>query len=90
MLDITNFFLIDKTKVFHNLDNNIYTICSKYILNNVELIFNNFENIFNILELHLLKSLNIDENKKKKLSYLKNVIKNLVDIEIDNIKKLFI
>jgi len=89
MLDITNFFLIDKTKAFNILDNNIYNICSKYILNNVELIFNNFENIFNILELHLLKSLNIDENKTKKLSYLRNVIKNLIDVEIDNIKKLF-
>jgi len=30
--------------LFNILDNNIYNICSKYILNNVELIFNNFDN----------------------------------------------
>ena len=68
----------------------IYVICNKYILNNIELIFNNFENIYTILETHLFQSINITENKKVKLSYLKNVIKNIVDIEIDNIKKLFI
>ena len=89
MLDITNFFLIDKTKVFNNVEKNIYIICSNYILNNIELIFTNFENIFSILEYQLLKSVNINEKKIKTLSYLRNVIKNLVDIEIDNIKNLF-
>ena len=67
----------------------IYMICSKYILTNIELIFKNFENIFTILETHLLTSININEVKKKNLIYLKNVITNLADIEIDNIKKLF-
>ena len=61
---------------------------TKYIFNNVELIFNNFENIFSIMEQHLLKSKTINENKKIKLSYLKNVVKNLVDIEIDKINKI--
>ena len=74
----------------HNIHHpDIYIICSKYILNNIELLFNNFENIFTILEAHLLKSININKNKEQKLSYLKNIIKNLADIEIDNIKKLF-
>ena len=86
MLDIHNFFF----KVSNNnSSNNIYIICTKYILNNVDLIFNSFENIFNILEYHLLTSVNINDKKKVKLSYLKNVIKNIVDIEIDNVKKLF-
>ena len=84
MLDITNFF--DNN---NNLDSyqNIYSICSKYILNNTELVFNNFQNIFSVLEDYILK--NINENIKHKLYYLRNVIKNLIDIEIDNIKKLF-
>ena len=82
-------FMLDITKYFFE-DNNpdIYIICTKYIFNNVELIFNNFENIFSILEQHLLKSKTINENKKIKLSYLKNVVKNLVDIEIDKINKI--
>lgn len=85
MLDITNFF--DNNN--NNLDSyqNIYSICSKYILNNTELVFNNFQNIFSVLEDYILK--NINENIKHKLYYLRNVIKNLIDIEIDNIKKLF-
>jgi len=105
MLDITNYFLINNTNTTNttNTTNNtnntnntnitnldIYVICNKYILNNIELIFNNFENIYTILETHLLQSININENKKIKLSYLKNVIKNIVDIEIDKIKNLFI
>ena len=49
--------------------------------------FNNFQNIFSVLEDYILK--NINENIKHKLYYLRNVIKNLIDIEIDNIKKLF-
>jgi hypothetical protein len=89
MLDITKYFLIDNN--IHNIINpDIYIICNKYILNNIELIFNNFENIYAVLESHLLQSININENKKVKLSYLKNVITNIVDIEIDKIKKLFI
>jgi hypothetical protein len=81
MLDITKYF-------FEDSNPDIYIICTKYIFNNVELIFNNFENIFSILEYHLLKSKNINENKKIKLSYLRNVIKNLIEIEIDKINKL--
>ena len=98
MLDITNYFLIDNTSSSNSnnncnnnlIDPDIYVICNKYILNNIELIFNNFENIYTVLETHLLQSVNINENKKEKLSYLKNVITNIVDIEIDKIKKLFI
>ena len=82
MLNITKYF-------FTNTNNNIYIICSNYIFNNVELLFNNFENIFSILEHHLLKSININENKKVKLLHLKTVITNLVEIQIDNVKKLF-
>ena len=97
MLDITNYFLINTNSNTNSNTNNtnitnpdIYVICNKYILNNIELIFNNFEYIYTVLETHLLQSINITENKKIKLSYLKNVIKNIVDIEIDKIKNLFI
>lgn len=67
----------------------IYLICSKYMINNIELIFNNFENIFSILEEQLLKSANINDIKTKTLFTLKNVIKKLIDNEIVKIKKLF-
>jgi len=94
ILDITIFFsLCNKNINTKNINTdikiqeNIYSLCSKYIINNTELIFNNFENIFDILESHLLK--NINKNKQTKLYYLRNVIKNIIDIEIDNIKKLF-
>ena len=91
MLDITKYFLIDDNiNNINNVNNlDIYLICNKYILNNIELIYNNFENIYNILEAQLLQSINITEKKKIKLLYLKDVIKNIVDIEIDKIKKLF-
>ena len=88
MLDITLYFgLCNSNK--KDKDNSIYSICSNYILNNTELIFNNFENIFSILEGHLYKSMNMNSTKKHKLFCLRNVIKNIIDIEIDNIKKLF-
>lgn len=90
MLDITKYFLIDNNNINNIINPDIYVICNKYILNNLELIFNNFENIYNVLETHLLQSININETKKVKLTYLKNVITNIVDIEIDKIKKLFI
>ena len=91
MLDITKYFLIDNNihTIYTIQTTDIYAICNKYMLNNIELIFNNFENIYDILVNHLLQSINITENKKIKLSYLKNVIKNIVDIEIDKIKKFF-
>jgi hypothetical protein len=92
ILEITNYFGIDKSNE-NNINNymypDIYMICSTYILTNIELIFKNFENIFTILETHLLTSININEVKIKNLIYLKNIITNLADIEIDNIKKLF-
>ena len=88
MLDITNYFLIEKN-IYSIHTMTIYSICNKYMLNTIELIFNSFENIYDILANHLLQSININENKKIKLTYLKNVIKNIVDIEIDKIKKLF-
>ena len=92
ILEITQYFSLDNSNSIysHNMQHpDIYMICSKYILNNIELMFNNFENIFTILEEHLLKSININKNKTQKLSYLKSIIKNLADIEIENIKKLF-
>ena len=96
ILEITYYFDIDTSKdnTTNTTKNNfmypdIYTICSKYILNTIELIFNHFENLFTILEIHLLKSISINELKRKKISYLRNVIKNLADNEFDTIKKLF-
>lgn len=94
MLDITKYFFIDinqnlQNKLLSSSHPDIYMICSKYILNNIELVFNNFENIFSILEYQLLKSININENKKIKLVHLRNVINNIIDIQTDNIKKYF-
>jgi len=90
ILDITKYFLIDNNNINNIINPDIYVLCNNYILNNIELIFNNFENIYSVLESHLLQSININENKKVKLSYLKNVITNIISIEIDKIKKLFI
>ena len=87
ILEITKYFNIEQTNNYICLD--IHTICSKYILNNIELMFNNFENIFSVLETHLLKSININEKLKIKLVHLRNFIINLANIEIDNINKLF-
>ena len=87
ILEITKYFNIEQTNNYIYLD--IHTICSKYILNNIELMFNNFENIFSVLEAHLLKSININEKLKIKLVHLRNFIINLANIEIDNINKLF-
>jgi len=84
ILEITNYFDVN-----NNMYPDIYMICNKYILNNIELMFNNFENIFIILETHLLKSININKTKMKNLVYLKIVLKNLSDIEFDKIKQLF-
>jgi hypothetical protein len=92
ILEITHYFCNNtniNNNMYPDMYPDIYMICSKYIVNNIELMFNNFENIFIILETHLLKSININEKKIKTLLYLKNVIKNLADIEFDNIKKLF-
>jgi len=68
---------------------NVYSICSNYIINNIELIFNNFEYIYSILETYLLTSVTINKEKEKKLFNLKTVIKNLCNLEFDNVKKLF-
>ena len=63
ILEITHYFGIDKSND-NNINNymypDIYMICSKYILTNIELIFKNFDNIFTILETHLLKSITIN------------------------------
>jgi hypothetical protein len=45
MLDITKYFLIDNNNINNIINPDIYVICNNYILNNIELIFNNFENI---------------------------------------------
>ena len=92
ILDITKYFGLNKNnnnneKNEKNTYQNIYLICSKYILNNTELVFNNYENLFTILEAQLLTNASI--NEQNKLYYLRNVIKNVITIEIDNIKKLF-
>jgi hypothetical protein len=90
ILDITKYFGLNNKNNKNNDKNtyqNIYLICSKYILNNTELVFNNYENLFTILEAQLLT--NASTNEQNKLYYLRNVIKNVITIEIDNIKKLF-
>ena len=104
MIEITNYLDNNKTTTtlstsptlptlptLHTLPTpiSIYTICSNYIINNSNSLFNYFENIYFILEQHLLNSNTITKEKKQKLYYLKNVIKNLCSIEADNIKKLF-
>ena len=92
MIDITNY--LDNYNTLNNTNNkpipfSIYKICSDYIINNSELIISYFKNIYFILEQHLLNSNTITKEKKQKLYYLKNVVKNLCDIEYDNVKKLF-
>ena len=92
MIDITNY--LDNYNTLNNTNNkpipfSIYKICSDYIINNSEIIISYFKNIYFILEQHLVNSNTITKEKKQKLYYLKNVVKNLCDIEYDNIKKLF-
>ena len=92
MIDITNY--LDNYNTLNNTNNkpipfSIYKICSDYIINNSEIIISYFKNIYFILEQHLLNSNTITKEKKQKIYYLKNVIKNLCDMEYDNIKKLF-
>jgi hypothetical protein len=85
MIEITNYL---EDTLYINTPN-VYSICSNNIINNIELMFSNFENVYSILETHLLSSVTINKEKEKKLFYLKTVIKNLCDIEFDNVKKLF-
>jgi len=85
MIEITNYL---EDTIYINTPN-VYSISSNYIINNIELIFNNFENVYSILEKHLLSSNTINKEKEKKLFHLKTVIKNLCDLEFDNVKKLF-
>lgn len=86
-------FMIEITKYLEDTiyinTPNVYSICSNYIINNIELMFNNFENIYSILETYLLTSVTINKEKEKKLFHLKTVIKNLCNLEFDNVKKLF-
>lgn len=90
ILAITKYFLIDNNNINNIINPDIYSICNNYMLNTIELIFKNFENIYTILEIQLLESINITEKKKVKLLYLKDVIINIVNIEINKIKKIFI
>jgi len=80
-------FIVEITHFFNEKHNksSIYIICSKYILNNLELIFNNFENLFSYLDTHILQT----QSDTTKLEYLKTFITNLSSIEFNNIKKLF-
>jgi len=86
-------FMIEITKYLEDTiyinTPNVYSICSNYIINNIELMFNNFEYIYSILETYLLTSVTINKEKEKKLFHLKTVIKNLCNLEFDNVKKLF-
>lgn len=86
-------FMIEITKYLEDTiyinTPNVYSICSNYIINNIELMFNNFENIYSILETYLLTSVTINKEKENKLFNLKTVIKNLCNLEFDNVKKLF-
>ena len=65
-------FMIEITKYLEDTiyinTPNVYSICSNYIINNIELMFNNFENIYSILETYLLTSVTI--NKEKEKNYL--------------------
>ena len=86
-------FMIEITKYLEDTiyinTPNVYSICSNYIINNIELMFNNFEYIYSILETYLLTSVTINKEKENKLFNLKTVIKNLCNLEFDNVKKLF-
>lgn len=103
-------FIININKYFINtskkidtpdtiLNNNIYSICTNYIISIVELFYNNFNILFSILEHYIL--LNITEtmkdtnnlleyeNKKQELETIKISIKQLINDEIKLCKEVF-
>jgi hypothetical protein len=91
MLKINKNLLIDANNTIDNIDNknidneNIYLICSKYIISIVELFYNNFNYLINILEAFL----NLPEEKKKEFNKIKILIQQLINDEIKICKELF-
>ena len=79
--NIDNKQLDNKTIV----NENIYLICSKYIISIVELFYNNFNYLFNILE----SFLNLQEAKKDDFNKIKLEIQQLINDEINLCKELF-
>ena len=85
--------------------NNIYKICISYITALIELFLNNFNILFEVLELYIIKDISNNDvsnndvssvssnelpNKIQKLKYMKNTINNLLDVEFDDMKNLFV
>ena len=97
-------FIININKYFINtpkiidtpdtiLNNNIYSICTNYIISIVELFYNNFNILFSILEHYILLNMNDKlleyENKKQELETIKISIKQLINDEIKLCKEVF-
>ena len=78
---------IDNTQLDNKtiVNENIYLICSKYIISIVELFYNNFNYLFNILE----SFLNLQEAKKDDFNKIKLEIQQLINDEIKLCKELF-
>jgi len=78
---------IDNTQLDNKtiVNENIYLICSKYIISIVELFYNNFNYLFNILE----SFLNLQEAKKDDFNKIKLEIQQLINDEIKLYKELF-
>jgi len=69
------------------INNNIYSICSSYIVSIFDLFLYKFDNIFDILETYIIKSKpNITEPDLIKLKDIRNQIKSLLEIEFTNMK----
>uniref|UniRef100_A0A6C0EYF6 Uncharacterized protein n=1 Tax=viral metagenome TaxID=1070528 RepID=A0A6C0EYF6_9ZZZZ len=102
MLKIDSFFEIDKDDRIEidefDDKNNIYKICIFYITALIELFLNNFNILFEVLELYIIKDISNNDvssnnelpNKIQKLKYMKNTINNLLDVEFDDMKNLFV
>jgi hypothetical protein len=89
MININNYFMKSKDK-----DNNIYSICTEYIISIVELLYSEFTHLFNILEVCIMenykyKKIDFTEERKKELGIIRVQIKQLIFDEINKCKEIF-
>ena len=89
MININNYFMKSKDR-----NNNIYSICTEYIISIVELLYNEFTYLFDILEVCIIenykyKKINFTEERKKELDIIKVQIKQLIFDEINKCKEIF-
>jgi len=94
MININNYFMKSKEKGNNVYNNNIYSICTEYIISIVELLYSEFANLFDILEVCIIenykyKKIDFTEEKNKELDIIRVQIKKLIFDEINKCKEIF-